>query len=173
MGMWASSGLGGENIQERNYSNKLSTSRHSYECSTIRPFRVFILTGDIGPEVPLEKQQRLVKRYFQKGDFNPRSKDQLLAYLESQGLEAGPNTGISQKPALDKKVLERLAKKSTVFQDILDLRAIQKVESTYVDNAINQLKRGPRLKYNFFHKPSTMRLSSGKPFNIQNVVGDR
>lgn len=123
--------------------------------------------------MPILKQKLAVQRYFRKGEFNPRSKDQLLAYMEGQGLQGGAATEKSGKPTLDKKVLESLALKDPLFKKILDLKAIQKVESTYADNAIEQLRKGPRLHYNFFHKPSTMRLSSGKPFNIQNVVADK
>lgn len=121
----------------------------------------------------ISKRQHLVKRYYTKGDFNPRSKDQMLAYLESQQLEAGPAGGKSGKPTLDKKVLEQLAGKDPLFQKVLSQKEIQKIESTYVDNAMRQSEEGRRLKYNFFHKPSTLRLSSAKPFNIQNVPEDK
>lgn len=120
----------------------------------------------------VSKGPHLVKRYYTKGDFNPRSKDQMLAYLESQQLEAGPAGGKSGKPTLDKKVLEQLAKKSQVFRNLLDLRAIQKVESTYVDGSFNRMDSEDRLHATFKHKPSTLRLSCTQP-NLQNIVGDK
>jgi DNA polymerase-1 len=123
--------------------------------------------------MPILKAKLKVIRYFVRGEFNPRSPVQLLNLMASKGHEGGSSKGSKTgKPSTNKKVLEALAKKDPFYQDILDLRKIQKVKSTYVDGTEARLDSNDRLHAKFKHKPSTLRLSCVDP-NLTNVVADK
>lgn len=123
--------------------------------------------------MPIVKQRTQIKRYFVKGDFNPRSTSQLLAFMESKGHEGGSaKKSKTGKPSTDKKTLEQLAKKDPFYRDVLDYRAVGKVRGTYCDGIETRLDPESRVHPEFPHRPSTMRLSSRNP-NLQNVVADK
>lgn len=112
-----------------------------------------------------------VIRYFTKGEFNPRSKNQLLSYMESIGDEGGELTDTG-KQSTTKKVMEGLARKNSFYRDHINYTAIGKVRSTYVDKAEAMLDAEDRIHAEFRDVPSTGRLSCTR-FNITNVVADK
>jgi DNA polymerase I-like protein with 3'-5' exonuclease and polymerase domains len=121
--------------------------------------------------MPVVKRKELVPRYFTKGEFNPRSKDQLLAYMATLGDKGGAATA-SGKASTDKKVMQALARKNPFYKDLLDFSKIGKIKSTYADGAEAILDANNRLHAEFWHLPSTMRLSC-KVYNLQNIVADK
>ena len=121
--------------------------------------------------MPVTRQRRIVKRYFTKGEFNPRSKDQLLNYMASLGDKGGDLTPTG-KQSTGKKTLEALAKGNSFYRDILDHGSLGKIRSTYADGAERQLDSESRIHAQFTHTPSTMRLSC-KGYNLQNIVADK
>ncbi len=123
--------------------------------------------------MPILKAKLPVKRYFVRGEFNPRSPAQLLNFMLSKGHEGGTAKGAkTDKPSTNKKVLETLAKKDPFYRDVLDHRSVSKVKATYVDGVEARLDPNDRLHAQFLHKPSTFRLSARNP-NLQNVVADK
>jgi DNA polymerase-1 len=121
----------------------------------------------------LIKQTVPIKRYFVRGEFNPRSTAQLLAFMESKGDQGGSAKGSKTgKPSTNKKTLEALAKKDPFYKDILDHRSVGKVRGTYCDGIEKRLDSSSRVHPQFLHKPSTFRLSARNP-NLQNVVADK
>lgn len=121
--------------------------------------------------VAVVKQRTQVKRYFVKGDFNPRSTQQLLGIMGSKG-DQGGSIGKAGKASTDKKTLEALAKKDPFYRDILDYRAVGKIRGTYCDGVQSRLDEGSRVHGEILHRPSTMRLSMRNP-NLTNVVADK
>lgn len=114
-----------------------------------------------------------VTRWFWKEPFNPESAPQLLAYMKHHGHEPGraKRTG---KDTTDKDTLERLKRttEDPLYDDVLKLRAVTKVRSTYVIGTRKRLDQNNRVHPTPTFRPSTQRLSYIDP-NITNVIADR
>lgn len=129
-----------------------------------------------------------VLRWVKKLPFNPRSPDQIRAYMVFKGDKTPVSKkSKSQKNSTAKKELEKLARKNSFYQDVLNHRKIGKVLGTYVEGTRRRLcrwrkhphdgecdfsKSDLRLHAKFLHKPSTLRLSCVDP-NLTNVTTDR
>ncbi len=116
-----------------------------------------------------------VTRWFWQLPFNPDAPQQILAYLASQG-ESAPLARKTRKPTTDKDAMKALAKKygeaDPFYQYVLDWKAVQKVDSTYVIGVLSRLDDDDRLHPEIAPKPQTLRDSCTGP-NLQNVVADR
>jgi hypothetical protein len=114
-----------------------------------------------------------VTRYAQRADFNPNSGDQLREYMQSLGHVPRPgHKSKTDKPATDKVVIERLARKHPFFANLLKYRKAQKLGSTYVNVLTSALEAGDgRLHPIWTHNPSTWRMSAYDP-NMQNWPSD-
>jgi uracil-DNA glycosylase family 4 len=112
-------------------------------------------------------------RWFWQLPFNPDAPRQLLRYIEDKGEKAGRNKQ-TKNPAADKATLVRLAKKTgdPIYQDVLDYKAVKKVDSTYVVGCKRRIWADGRLHPFYTFRPSTFRLSYVNP-NITNVVADK
>lgn len=117
-----------------------------------------------------------VHRWVRREPFNPGSRDQVAALVQSKahripGRQKKTATG---KISVDKKTVAALYKstKDRAYKLILDDRAVAKVNGTYAVGALNRLDVNDLLHPESTHVPSTMRLSYIK-FNITNVVADR
>jgi uracil-DNA glycosylase family 4 len=115
-----------------------------------------------------------VTRWFWRLPFNPDAPAQVLAYLESQGIEA-PVDKKRRTKTTNKKALAELAKQHAddpFFKLQLDWKAVQKVDSTYAVGSLRRLDDDDRLHPEFLPLPSTFRDSARNP-NLQNVVADK
>ena len=126
---------------------------------------------DVQPKV--EPDVATVRRWFWKEPFNPNSPPQLLAYMKSQDHKPGraKKTG---SETTDRETLQRLARTTNdpVYQWIINLRAVNKVRSTYVLGTKKRLDAKDRVHPVPTFRPSTQRLSYIDP-NITNVITDR
>jgi uracil-DNA glycosylase family 4 len=127
-----------------------------------------------GPdEEIIEKGEGAARRYYVRADFNPRSPDQIRAYIVERGLRTKVNKkSKTKKPSTEENELKRLAKKDPFFADVLAMREIGKVRGTYGDGILQRLDEADRVHGEFTKRPSTQRFSSRDP-NLQNIVGDR
>lgn len=132
------------------------------------------------PAVALSELQ--VVKYYRQQEFNPGSSPQILELIRHFRLKPGKDKK-SKKPSANKECIERLSKSTkgdlqTFFESVLDIRSVDKINSTYVKGSFIKLRTDPRsildgrLHPTFLHKPSTLRLSCQSP-NLQNVVADR
>lgn len=127
--------------------------------------------GVIEREVVDKQSGAKITKYYVRGEFNPDSPKQVLAYLAFMKLSPGRGKKGGGESA-DKLALEGLAKKNPVCALILKRRKITKVKSTYVDPTLAKVRAegsDGRLHTTFTRTPSTQRLSSVAP-NLQNVV---
>lgn len=114
-----------------------------------------------------------VTRYAQRAEFNPNSNDHLRAYMAKLGVVTRPgHKSKTDKGAVDKQVVERLARKYPFFETLLKYRKAQKLGSTYVDLLAGAVASGDgRLHPVWTHNPSTWRMSAYDP-NMQNWPND-
>lgn len=116
--------------------------------------------------------QNLTKSLTQEdrlGDINLNSTDQLIkAFQETYDVSFEKKTA-SGKLSIDKSVLKDLAKEYTEAQDILTLREMHKLKSTYVDGILEKAKNSDGILYCTFNQNvATGRMSSTDP-NLQNI----
>lgn len=108
-------------------------------------------------------------RYYVRGDFNPSSPDQLIAYMNHFGFEGGKNhKSKTGKPSTDEDTLRRLSRRDPFFKQVLAWRKINKMDSTYAQGLLARAQADGRIHPEFPHIPSTWRLSSRNP-NFQNL----
>lgn len=123
----------------------------------------------------LTRQVVTQRRWFWQLPFNPDAPQQILAYLASQG-ESAPLARKTRKPTTDKDAMKALAKKygeaDPFYQCVLNWKAVQKVDSTYVVGVLSRLDSHDRLHPEVAPVPETLRDSCKGP-NLQNVVADR
>lgn len=120
---------------------------------------------------PFDFNEWEVTKWYTKGQFNPHSSQQILGYIKHQGHKPGRQKKTSNESA-DAAAIEKLAKrhkKDQVYQNLLKLRKLAKVKSTYVDSALEHLGKDGRVHTVFTNKPSTWRMAS-EVFNTQNVI---
>ena len=88
-----------------------------------------------GPELAAEiqKQEAFIRKKLQSPDCNIASNPQLIEALTNLGITWNKKTP-KNKPSLDSEVLENLAIKYPICQNIRDFRLATKLKSTYVDN---------------------------------------
>lgn len=115
-----------------------------------------------------------VTRFFWQEPFNPDSPKQVLAYIHARKHKAGRAKKTKAEESTNRETLERLARttKDPFYTALLDYRALQKVQGTYVEGTERRLDHEDRLHPVPTFKPSTMRLSYVNP-NITNVVADK
>lgn len=126
---------------------------------------------DVEKTITDKKTGASLVRYYRRGQFNPDSSPQVLAYLKHMGLQAGRGKKGSGESA-DKLALEKLAKKDPVCAAILKRRPIGKINSTYCTPTLTRITAegsDGRLHTTFTRTPRTQRLASVDP-NLQNVV---
>jgi uracil-DNA glycosylase family 4 len=123
------------------------------------------------PEVVLE--QRREPRWFWKLPFNPDASQQILRLIQDSGEQPGLAKK-SKRPTGNKETLQRLLKKTKnpIYQQLLEYKAIKKIDSTYVVGTQKRIWADERLHPFITFRPSTLRDSSVNP-NIQNVYHDR
>ncbi len=142
------------------------TAKHRCSSSSLWP-----------PETVAVLQRQIVTqtRWFWQLPFNPDAPQQILAYLASQG-ESAPLARTTRKPTTDKDAMKALAKKhganDPFYQCVLDWKAVQKVDSTYVVSVLDQLDDDDRVHPEIAPVPETLRDSCKAP-NFQNLVADR
>ena len=113
-----------------------------------------------------------VDRWFIRDEFNFASPKQIREYMLAKGHTARPAKGSKTGlPSTNEQTLIRLAKKDPVFRKILDMRELQKMDSTYATGLLGRIAKDGRIHTKFLHKPYTMRLSSVDP-NLQNLPGE-
>lgn len=172
---------------------RVDTIQRCVSCGAIEVSKSHVCQSKISKEkrtlVPkLELADVEVPRWVKVLPFNPRSPEQIRAYMDFKGDKTKiSKKSKSQKMSTAKKDLERLARKDPFYGDILNHRKIGKVLGTYVEGTRRRLcrwRKHPhegecdfslsdlRLHAKFLHKPSTLRLSCVDP-NLQNVTTDR
>ena len=120
----------------------------------------------------LVRRPAKVERWFVRGEFNPGSPKQIRALMAAHNESSRPGKhSKSGQPSTDKKVMERLAQRHQVFRDILDWRAVQKLDSTYATGLTAHADEYDRIHASFTHRPYTMRLACQNP-NLQNIPQD-
>jgi len=117
----------------------------------------------------LIKQAIDVERWVVPGEFNPRSADQIIAYMQHIGEKTKPGKkSKTGKPSTEETALKKLAKKNAFFKGLLEFRKVDKLKSTYVSSNLGRLDKTDRIHPQFSPKPKTWRLSSAEP-NWQNI----
>lgn len=126
----------------------------------------------VGPrlEAMAEEYAGKVREAFGKPNLNVGSTAELIAALNEKGITWSKKTKKAQKTALDAEVLERLAVKYEVCEDIVACRKSVKLKSTYVDNLITKLDLQNYLHCSYNQNVVTGRMSSSGP-NLQNIPG--
>ena len=125
------------------------------------------------PTPDLEWREEEVARYFTRGEFNPNSKDQIIAKMQDVGEMSRPgHKSKTNAPSTDKTVIGRLASRHKFFRGLQSYRKASKVKSTYV-NVLNAAVASPDGRMHPFltHNTSTWRMASYDP-NIQNWPND-
>jgi DNA polymerase I len=125
-----------------------------------------------GPELEQKALELRDKIRSVLGDVNPASPASLIDPLLAHGVKLykttkGGKTG-KVRYSLDAEVMERLASKYEVCQQILDFRSTSKLKSTYVDSILEKLTAAWTLHCEYNQIVSTGRMSSKKP-NLQNI----
>lgn len=146
-----------------------------------RPERIkeFYLEHEEVPPPNVTLAEEDVLRYFRREPFNPASPPQVMAYIRWRGHTPGKDKK-SKKDSTNKDSLHRLAKKTKdpLYGRLLEIRALDKVLTTYAYGTKKKLAEDPRSQVDgrlhavATHKPSTQRLSMQNP-NLQNVIADR
>jgi hypothetical protein len=117
----------------------------------------------------LVKEMTDVERWVVPGEFNPRSPDQIIAFMNHIGMPTQPGKkSKTGKPSTEENALKKLARKNCFFKTLLEFRKIDKLKTTYVDPNLSRLDKTDRIHPQFLHKPKTWRLSSAEP-NWQNI----
>jgi uracil-DNA glycosylase family 4 len=118
-------------------------------------------------------QVATVTRWYWQEPFNPDSWQQVLAYIKHKKHQPG-RAKKTHKESTDRETLERLEKqtKDPFYTALLDHRAINKVEGTYVEGTERRLDSDDRVHPVPTFKPSMGRKSYVDP-NITNVVADK
>lgn len=127
---------------------------------------------EVLPVIVTTTRQEL--RWFYQLPFNPDASQQILKFITDSGETPG-KAKKTKKATANKETLRKLAKKTglPVYQDILDYKAIKKVDSTYAVGAKKRIwESDGRLHATITFRPSTHRDSSVNP-NIQNVIADK
>ncbi len=101
-------------------------------------------------------------------EFNINSPKQLGEVLfEHMNIPGGKKTKTGYSTAAD--VLEKLAEKYPIVNDILEYRGLTKLKSTYADGLVNYIGEDNRIHTNFNQTiTATGRISSTEP-NLQNI----
>ncbi|HET9253885.1 MAG TPA: DNA polymerase [Pseudonocardiaceae bacterium] len=113
------------------------------------------------------------QRWFWQLPFNPDSSRQILKFIKDSGESPGKEKH-TKKETGDKATLKKLAKKTgnPVYQQILDYKAVKKVDSVYVVGTKRRLWKDNRVHPLITQRPSMFRDSSVNP-NLQNVIADK
>lgn len=130
-----------------------------------------VLPPPILPQLAMET--RHVIRWYWQLPFNPSSWQQILAYIEGQGHHAGVHRK-TKAPTTDAASLKKLAATTgdSLYQLLLDGRAVEKVDGTYAVGVLARLDADDRIHPEITPRPSTLRDSSIGP-NLQNVIADK
>ncbi len=144
-------------------------------CGQANPASAIAATPAAGTSPNIVREHVQQQRWFWRLPFNPDAPQQILAYIASQG-EAAPLARKTRKPTTDKDAMKSLAKKygedDPFYQCVLDWKAVQKVDSTYVIGVLTRLDDNDCIHPEITPKPQTLRDSCVGP-NLQNVVADR
>jgi len=100
--------------------------------------------------------------------INLGSTDQLSKALVEYGVDLTLTSKKTDKLLLDKKILNKAARKHEIVKSILELRNLEKVKSTYFDSILEKLQPDNILHANFNQNVSTGRMSSNSP-NLTNM----
>lgn len=116
---------------------------------------------------------RRERRWFWQLPFNPDASQQIIRFIRDSGEEPG-KAKKTRRDTGNKETLHKLWKKTgnPVYRDILDYKAVKKVDATYVIGARKRIWSDNRLHPWITHRPSTLRDSCVNP-NLQNVVADK
>lgn len=111
-------------------------------------------------------------RFFIRRAFNPSSSKQVIGAIKALGQQPGRNRK-SQAESSDADTLARLARQTDdpFYRTMLEQRALEKLQGTYVQGMLERLGADDRLHPTFGHNPSTLRLSCSNP-NLQNMAAD-
>jgi len=99
--------------------------------------------------------------------INLGSTDQLSKALVEYGVDLTLTSKKTDKLLLDKKILNKAARKHEIVKSILELRNLEKVKSTYFDSILEKLQPDNILHANFNQNVSTGRMCIAKGSLIQ------
>ena len=125
---------------------------------------------EAGPDLDrqADELEEKIRKYFNDPELNVGSADQLVAALLAKGITWDKKTSSGKKLALDVEVLDRLATKYQVCEDIVACRKARKLRSTYVDGLASKLDDNNYLHCSYNQNVVTGRMSSSGP-NLQNI----
>lgn len=152
---------------------KLSKVLKDTERDGVLIDRTYLEDLSAGWQKEIEERAAHVKETFIAAgcseDINIGSNQQLAEGLQLLGAPLTKRTATGNL-AVDKQVLEKLAKDYEVVQEILDLRTIEKLKNTYADSIVAKLTDDDILHCHFNANVKTGRMSSRDP-NLQNIPG--
>lgn len=121
-----------------------------------------------GPELIAEANKYEENAYQQLGQkINLASNDDLALALKKLKIPLSKKTD-KGRISLDVEVMERLATRYEVCENILGFRRTKKLKSTYVDNILSKLDPDDYLHCTYNQNVTTGRMSSSDP-NLQNI----
>jgi len=121
-----------------------------------------------GPRLEKESDELKQKIIQKLGKVNVNSVKSLVPALEAIGIKFSKKTKIGAAFALDHEVLEALASKYQVCEDLLEYRSLTKIRSTYVDSILEKLDDDQGLHCTYNQNVTTGRMASRAP-NLQNI----
>jgi len=121
-----------------------------------------------GPELEAEANKLKQQIIKQLGKVNVGSNAQVIPAMERIGVEFKKKTKSGEKFSLDHEVLEALASRYQVCEDLLEYRSATKIKTTYVDSILEKLIQDQELHCTYNQNVSTGRMSSKKP-NLTNI----
>jgi DNA polymerase-1 len=121
----------------------------------------------IGPELDEEIDSRGAEIIKELGDINIDSRDQLVVAFQKKGVKFTKMTK-TKKYALTAEILEKLATKHQICEDVLKRKKIKKLRTTYVKNILEKMDEGYYLHTTINQNVVTGRMSSSDP-NLQNM----
>jgi DNA polymerase-1 len=122
----------------------------------------------IKPELEKEIEERGRKIVEELGDINIDSKDQLIKAFQEKDVKFTKKTKKAKKIALDKDVLERLAVRYKICDDVVKRKQIQKLHKTYAVGILTKLDIDNYIHCQMNQNVTTGRMSISNP-NLQNI----
>lgn len=126
--------------------------------------------AEAGPQMEQEMAELEQKILDELGDPKCKlgSNAQVIPLLQKKGVKFHKKTKTGKGYSLDAEVLDRLAIKYPICNDLLQWRKLGKKKGTYVESILEKTKKDQKLHCDYNQNVSTGRMSSKKP-NVMNI----
>jgi DNA polymerase-1 len=127
-----------------------------------------------GPQMEKEMAELKEKILKELGDpkTNIGSNAQVIPLLQKKGVKFSKKTKTGKGYSLDAEVLEKLAIKYPICNDLLKWRRLDKKKGTYVESILEKASKDQKLHCEYNQNVSTGRMSAKKPNTMNIPRGD-